>query len=578
MNQRLVLRGLRIRLILLMTLVLFPLGLIAIWQTYQLAQNARQVALGLLYEATEAAASDQRAVIQRTVGAAFGLGAVARQSGPETCRSAMRAFVRDNPRYAFAGYIPRDGLMTCSSSDNPEPVDFSGLETFDTALERADVFVDVNSNGTVSGESVIVVSVPVIEQGRLLGLMSVSLKNDQRHAADPERLMQNNLSVIGISTAGDVVDMSFDRDNNTIALPAGVALADLRKRAAGSFVAQDQAGEARMFSVHEAAGDAFVMVGSVPLSVVPGQNTPFQTLAPALFAVLMWFASMAVASYGLDRLVLRHLASVRSAMRRFALGERNNDGLTLDDAPEEFEDAARAFSRMALIITEAEAQQMTDLHDKEVLLREVHHRVKNNLQMIASIMNLQLRGAHSDEVREMLESLKGRVRALATLHRSLYSEVGTAQVDARDLIAAVVAETETLAPVPDLRIDTALDPVALYPDQAVPLSMWATEALTNAVKYVGAAAGDVPRISVSLTVDDEKTVVLCIENTLGADAGAADADSTGLGTTLMTAFCRQLEGSDAVERHSGRYERTLRFAVEAFQAEGEPADRDHVAA
>ena len=172
MTTTLVPRGLRVRLILLMTLVLFPLGLIAIWQTAVLVRDSRQIAFDLLYEATEAAAADQRALIQRAVGAASGLGAIARQADLSACRTSMNAFVRDNPRFAFAGFIAADGTMRCGSGA-AQVVDFSNHDSFRAAMDRADVFVEVNTRGAVSGAEVLVVSVPMFDTGVLAGLMSV---------------------------------------------------------------------------------------------------------------------------------------------------------------------------------------------------------------------------------------------------------------------------------------------------------------------------------------------------------------------------------------------------------------------
>ncbi|MEO0633188.1 MAG: histidine kinase dimerization/phosphoacceptor domain -containing protein [Pseudomonadota bacterium] len=569
MIQQLMPKGLQVRLILLMTLVLLPLGGIAIWQSAQMARDTRQIALDFIYEATESSATDQQALIQRAVGAATGLASIVAEADLRVCRDVMRGFVRDNDVFATAGYMLADGQMTCTSWKDTA-FDMSGDAGFQAALARDGVFVGLTEEGAVTGQPVLYVTVPVIEDGAQKGLMTVSLRTELLLSAQSSRAGAQGLTVLGITSDDELIDLSYAPSGNFDAMPAGFIPAELRSRGNGTFIARDTGGTTRMYSVHEAAGNAFVMLGSIPLAAVQGQVSIWQALAPAVFAVLMWCASMAVAFVGLNRLVLRHLAGLRSAMRRFALGERGTDALKLDDAPEEFEDAERAFNRMALIITDAEAQQLTDLHDKEVLLREVHHRVKNNLQMIASIMNLQSRKARTSEAREMLDSLKGRVRALATLHRSLNTEGDTSQVDARDLITAVVSETSVIAPDPDMKIDADLSPVRLYPQQAVPLSMWATEALTNAVKHAGSSPDRTPSVKVALSCSDAGDVTLHVENTV--DGVVEDPDNTGLGTTLMTAFCRQLGGTAEVDTAPGHYAITLRFAVEDFEAD-EPERR-----
>ncbi|MEM6760929.1 MAG: sensor histidine kinase [Pseudomonadota bacterium] len=547
-----------------MTLVLFPLGGIASWQSVMLARDTRQIALDFIYEATEASATDQQALIQRAVGAASGLATIVSEADLNLCREVMRAFARDSDVFAFAGFIPADGKMTCSSG-TAELVDLADTPGFQAAIAQDGVFVGLTEQGAVSGLPVVYVTVPVTQNTTQMGLMTVSLLTELLLSAQSSRAEEQGLTVLGITSDDELIDLSHDQAGDFIAMPANLSPNEVRNAGADTFVTRDLGGTMRLYSVHQAAGTAFVMLGSIPLAAVQGQVSIWQALAPAVFAVLMWCASMAVAFVGLNRLVLRHLAGLRSAMRRFALGERGSDALKLDDAPEEFTDAERAFNRMALIITDAEAQQLTDLHDKEVLLREVHHRVKNNLQMIASIMNLQSRKAHTAEARHMLDSLKGRVRALATLHRSLYAEADTSQVDARDLIAAVVAETKLIAPNPDMKIDAELSPASLYPQQAVPLSMWATEALTNAVKHAGCGPDTAPVVNVQLFTPSVGEVTLRVSNTVGVVK--EDPDNTGLGTMLMTAFCRQLGGTAEVETSPGRYVNTLHFAVEDFQSD-----------
>lgn len=560
-----VLGKLRVRLILLTLLALFPLGIIALGQAIQTADQNRERNQQALLDATNVAAASQSARIKQAIGAGQGLATIALVTDTATCRQGMSQFLANNPTYAFAGFIPISGVMTCSSSGDLT-VDFSDFPSWQRALAKADVFVEVNTDGAVSGKPVVIVNVPVLDAGSLIGFVSLSLPQDviNTPSSDPE-----NTSLVALATSGNAFAMSTQTGKAEMYLPRDMTMDEITARAGDIFFASDASGESRAFTVTERIADSFVIVGSWPRSVLFGRDQWQQALTPVLFAVLMWSASISVASFGLDRLVLRHLRALRSAMRRFALGERNAEGLALHNAPDEFKDAERAFNRMAMLITEAEAARLTDLHDKEVLLREVHHRVKNNLQMIASIMNLQARGARTDDVRDVLASLQRRVRGLAMLHQSLYTQSETSQVDASDVVAAVVADSSALLPDSSLRIETELSSARLYPDQAVPLSMWVTEALTNAVKYVGRTKTGQVQISVTMTHDESGQVALHVENTKGTPLvpNAGKVESTGLGTKLMTAFCRQLEGEIETEDTAERYSHILRFRVQGFEPE-----------
>lgn len=560
--------GLRIRLILLMLLALFPLGLIALWQTYRVVEENGVLVREMLVDLTAAAAAKQQSQIQEAVGAGLALGASVANADPRTCRQAMARFVDTAPTFAFAGFIRVDGIMACSSAGE-DVVDFSAFPSFADAVARADIFVEVNTQGAVTGKSVVIVNVPVFQADALAGFVSISIPQ-RMVAADPDRISRGNFGLAGIATSGEVFDIAAQADAARAQLPRDIAITDVLDRAGTTFEALDQGGHTRVFSVTPLIANSYVVVGSWQPSELMNRNAWMQAYMPLVFAVIMWGAGMLVAYFGLSRLVLRHLKDLRSAMRRFALGERRADGLDLTGAPDEFKDAERAFNRMAYLITEAEARQMTDLHDKEVLLREVHHRVKNNLQMIASIMNLQARSARTDEARDMLQGLQRRVRGLAMLHRTLYSEIDTAQVDAGDLAAAVVSDTSAMMPDRSVRsdrvprIDADLTSVMLYPDQAVPLSMWLAEGLTNAVKYAAPDAQGTAQIKVKLAHDGAGVVDVTVENTVGQGVRPDDPDSTGLGAKLMNAFCRQLDGQVTVTDDGGHYVLGLRFTVQGF--------------
>ena len=568
--------GLRVRLAFLIFLALCPLGLIALWQTFRTVEEATALKEDALINATQIEAVGQRARIRQAVGAGQALGAMVRVSSTSACRAIMQEFVQNEPGFVFAGFVPISGIMTCSSAEETV-LDFSEYETLQDAINRAEVYVEININGAVSQQNVMIVSVPVFDATVLQGFISLSMP--MKIIRDMSRT-QDAVTLIGIGTSGETFALNGLANGPDAYLPRGMSPADVVEQAGTNFRAQDQSGEMRMFSVTQTIGDSYVIVGSWPQAGLVSMGTWRLALAPLLFAALMWFASIAVSYLGLTRLVLQPLAELRSAMRRFALGERTAVGLDLENAPDEFKDAERAFNRMALLITEAEAQQMTDLHDKEVLLREVHHRVKNNLQMIASIMNLEARNAYTDEARYMLAGLQRRVRGLAMLHRSLYTQAETSRIDARDLVASVVSDTSAMLPETSVRIDTDLISVMLYPDQAVPLSMWVAEALTNAIKYVRPDASNVAFIRVDLTVDDAGMASISVQNSINKTAKVTPSSfkGTGLGTKLMTAFCRQLEGEDEIKDTGGQYAHTLRFRVQNFIPEADDGTTENAKA
>ncbi|MEO0664890.1 MAG: sensor histidine kinase, partial [Pseudomonadota bacterium] len=234
------------------------------------------------------------------------------------------------------------------------------------------------------------------------------------------------------------------------------------------------------------------------------------------------------------------------------------------------EEAQRAFNRMVVIITEAENRRRRDLEDKEVLLKEVHHRVKNNLQLIASIMNMQAREARSSETKRMLANLQRRVRGLAMLHRTLYITPEATEIDARELVQVVIKETASLAREDDVDVTSELASVPLYPDQAVPLSMLVSEAMTNAFKHYGSVEGRQPFVRVILRDVGDSHIELSVSNSLSPQTEAPDTttllpiESDGLGRRLMAAFVNQLEGEQWIEEEDGAYTLTVRVPKRTY--------------
>lgn len=222
---------------------------------------------------------------------------------------------------------------------------------------------------------------------------------------------------------------------------------------------------------------------------------------------------------------------------------------------------------MARILTQAEARREQDLHDKEVLLREVHHRVKNNLQMIASMMNMQSRAVTTPEAKRVLPGLQRRVQGLAAIHRTLYTTPDMTMVEVASLADELVREVTSLAGsgTSAVKIVRDLQPMHLYPDQAAPLSMVLSEMLTNAVKYVGVPAQGPAEIQIRLAQAEGGEISLSVENTKGAAVTPMDpGDSTGIGSRLMRAFVVQLEGQQEVIEDSDRYRITVRFHPSEF--------------
>ena len=235
--------------------------------------------------------------------------------------------------------------------------------------------------------------------------------------------------------------------------------------------------------------------------------------------------------------------------------------LDLEGAPHELRSVGFAFERMMESVLHDEAELEDMVHQKEVLLREVHHRVKNNLQLIASIINMQIRKARNPETKALLKGLQDRVMSLATIHRELYQTTGLTDIRVDELLQSIVTQILRMAGKPGepLAVETDLEDIRLTPDQAVPLSLLVTEALTNALKYASALPGKQPKLRVRLYRIGDSRAGIEISNSALQSGPKPDAmldgveDGSGLGDALMRAFAGQLGdiAESWIKRRSG---------------------------
>lgn len=550
------------QLVALLTVAILPLGLISVYQSRAVLDEAEELNRAALLAETEAAAASERELIYEALGAAQGLSVLHFEDSWDDCRAALAEFVTHHPRFGFAGFATPDGRVVCAARGAAEKI--AASPAMQRIMEAEGPHIELLSEDLPADNALVLVADAARRGPVIVGHVLISIPSSLADALLSEQAAEMELRLATINSKGRVISATGGQGAASGFLPAGLEGRDLFDRAGQTFLADSAAGDLRVFAVSEIVPGTAAIVGSWPSERAAGSLAAWRARLWVVFPLLMWLVGMAVAVLGLHRLAIRHVSALSRAMTQHAEGRLAGGRIELDNPPEELKAAETAFNRMILLLSEAEARQEQDLRDKEVLLREVHHRVKNNLQLIASIMNMQARKTTSPEAQRILGDLQRRVRGLAVLHRRLYTRPDTATVDGAELVRTLLDEVGQTAA--DLDIRTQLDPVELYPDQAMPLSMLFSEVMTNAVKYVGRPEGGGPaRIDIDLAALEDGRVRLRIDNTLGAPViPAEDIDRAGggLGSTLMSAFVSQLEGRASQCEEDGlfRYEVTFRRA------------------
>lgn len=556
-------QSLTVQIVALMTLALFPLGAIAIYQTARVAMNVEENVKLTTVTLTEQAAREERDLIDRAAAAIDFFGEVAEPLGTdrENCAQVLAQYIAANEGFSFFGLLPNDGDLSCvavSSDFDAEQLKFLSAE-----LALAEPGVSVSRALLGEESTAFMVSSPYFVGGTIGGTIAIIIPGSRLQDLSDELVDQGLQDLITFNANGEILTTRTSLSSAMQELPADRDLVSLATGATFNFSGVNAEGESRRFTIVPLSdGPAYVLGVWDADGSLTGQLT--QIVRPAIFPVLMWFASMGVAMLALDRLVLRHLRRMRSQMDAFA-DNRSIAGLEHHDPmPTELEALQKNFQQMTDEVMRDEARLEDALHEKGVLVKEIHHRVKNNLQLISSMMNMQIRNASHDETRHVLSRVQDRVLSLATIHRDLYQSGSGGRVNVGPLLAEIVQKSVEISDDEENRVAVSTDiaAVRLYPDQAVPLSLLVAEAATNAMKYIGSEEGTRPRLAMTLGETDSECVLI-LENSLGPQKTTV-AESSGMGSQLMNAFAIQLGAKVDVEETEQRYRLQVRFAPLEF--------------
>lgn len=254
-------------------------------------------------------------------------------------------------------------------------------------------------------------------------------------------------------------------------------------------------------------------------------------------SILAWvFAYFAIWA-STDKLVFSFLARIQATSDLFAAGDLNARVGPLENAPTRIAELAAAFDDMADNVSRRDARLRDNLDEKETLLREIHHRVKNNLQIIISLLNLQQRKLDGTEGQIALKETSNRINAIALVHKGLYEGDDLRIIDMEKFLTRLIDQLKTGLNSDDQNISilTDIQAVWLEPDTAIPVSLFIVEALTNAIRHGVDEGGTV---SITLESIAKEIHVSVIDD----GEGLTENFQVGMGSKLIKGFARQVSG------------------------------------
>lgn len=274
----------------------------------------------------------------------------------------------------------------------------------------------------------------------------------------------------------------------------------------------------------------------------------------SLFAVVL----AGVGGMYFRRSVIKPVLSIAAAARVIAEGIYGN---TVEiDTQDEVGMLARDFNRMserlhAQVKDREKAERVIEesLREKETLLREIHHRVKNNFQIINSLFDLQLMSCENEAVQESLKEPKARIHAMALVHDRLYVSETFTSIDFSDYVSELAQDLFYSYNVNPARISLLIDTdvVSLDMDRAIPCGLILNELITNSLKYAFPDPEKTGHITMTLKKNFDMIILSVQDDGAGFKSDPEMRPSGALGITLVQRLCKQIKGSFTFETTYG---------------------------
>jgi two-component sensor histidine kinase len=201
--------------------------------------------------------------------------------------------------------------------------------------------------------------------------------------------------------------------------------------------------------------------------------------------------------------------------------------------------------------SEIEDLKRRSTEQKEVLLREIHHRVKNNLAIVISLLNFQLRNNSNTELTRMIIDIQMRIRSMALIHEHLYRSENLDRIPLAAYIESLTYMIITTFSGHRINLVKKLDQMDVSIETALPIGLIINELLTNAFKYAfpGGAEGEITLTLIKL--EDEMCALVVEDNGVGLPVTSSMDSEKSLGLYIVRLLVEQLDGTVEIVRGKG---------------------------
>ena len=450
---------------------------------------------------------------------------------PQSCAARLQAV--NAPISALTSTIfltDAAGIVRCALPAVLVGQDLSDGAAFQAVQAQDDPRLSSIVVGRFTPEELVGLSLALPTGGAGRGLIASGVR--VRALSLPSRAAVASISLWLVDVEGRVVGLQADP--GAVPPPPDI-LVRLRD---GASIEEVTVGDVRLLATAEAIGPSLGIVATRPM-----QSVEVEALDLALWALLPALITLAVA-VGLIALLLQR--AVLLPLRLMAAGL---DGATPVAAsairhavPTELDAIWLRVAQYQQQVRERE-DQLTDALDAQThLTHEVHHRTKNNLQIVSSLLALQEHRSDDDDVVQHLRMARERVGTLATLHQQLYRGGSAERMDLgqfmRDLVASI--GRANAVDTRGIRLRVECDDVEVTMDQGAPLGLVVNELVTNSLKYAFESR-ESGLVTVTGRLKGDELELVVADNGIGAPG--EELPQGGLGSSLVRAFARQLHAT-----------------------------------
>jgi two-component sensor histidine kinase len=531
-------------LILVVFAALLPVVVASFIQGISTLQNTRTLAFGRLSGMASAVAERQRdsfVIAQHLLLAHTTNGDVVRMTA--NCDAALRRSLNNYPPITNIARTSADGDVRCSAIPLSQPVNIANQAWWQRG---------VSANGMTITKAPIYA--PIAKRDVLFLILPLRTADNQSDgtltAAIDVDYLGNALRQATRNSAGSLAIVTRDGTNVAHGERPLAFTPDVRAPQNQPIETRDKNGTSWVYTLHKLySSDLFVVYAE------PQDKLMAAAVWQVRASILLPLVSILLASFaiwvGTNRLALIWLRELRGVSGRFAQGDFTGDRRKFDRAPEEIAAFSADLHSMADVIDRRNTDLTQALEAKTLLTREVHHRVKNNLQIINSLLTLQSGRVRDGSAKEVLAQTRARINALALIHRLLYEqdngyERGEVAID--NLMAELCTQLRGASrSMTQVQLNCHADNFPVPIDYAVPLTLFVVEAVTNAFRHAF-PQGMVGSVILKFHLDGGNAILDISDN----GQGYVVCDEAGqMGTELMHGFATQVDGNMSISSSEG---------------------------